>query len=137
MGVMKQVAKCIIVDNDGKYLILRLNNHPTFGNDFDLPGGTLDEGETLRDTVIREVKEEIGVAIKPFDLQVLYGGSDYSKNGTWYELYVYRPLERPGITLSWEHASYEWVAKEEFVTKARSARDTYMGMVAEVVLDEH
>ena len=44
---MKKVAKLVIVDKDEKYLLMYRSNHPTFGNDPDLPGGTVEEGESL------------------------------------------------------------------------------------------
>jgi hypothetical protein len=58
---------------------------------------------------------------------------EYSKNGTYYGLYLYQATKRPKIILSWEHTDYEWVEKEDFIIKARSARDTYMTMAADIV----
>lgn len=40
---MKQVAKLVIIDDRGKYLLMQRSSHPTFGDDPDLPGGTLEE----------------------------------------------------------------------------------------------
>lgn len=129
MGYMKQVAKLLIVDKDNKYLLLNLNNHPTFGNDADLPGGTLDEGELAIDGMIREVWEEIGVDVKEYRVEEIYSGTDYSTHGTHYTLFSTKVDERPEVTLSWEHTSYGWVSLDELLEGAKSAADTYMHMV--------
>ena len=42
---MKKVAKLILVNEDGKYLLLYRSNHPHFPYDPDLPGGTLEKDE--------------------------------------------------------------------------------------------
>ena len=35
---MKKVAKLVMIDPDGKYLLMYRSDHPTFGTDPDLPG---------------------------------------------------------------------------------------------------
>jgi 8-oxo-dGTP pyrophosphatase MutT (NUDIX family) len=54
---MKQVAKLILRDQNDRYLLLYRSNHPTFGNDPDLPGGTLEVGEDPIRALIREAEE--------------------------------------------------------------------------------
>lgn len=130
---MKQVAKLVIIDEDESYLLLTLSNHPHFGNSDDLPGGTVEEGEAVVEGLLREVSEEIGVVIDKDDVKEIYSGTEYSRNGTLYVLFLTRASERPEITLSWEHTTYEWLPKREFIQKARSAKDTYMHMVADKV----
>lgn len=43
---MKKVAKLVIVDPQNNYLLMYRNQHPTFGDDPDLPGGTVEGSET-------------------------------------------------------------------------------------------
>jgi 8-oxo-dGTP diphosphatase len=126
---MKQVAKLVIVDKDNNCLLLNLNNHPAFGNDADLPGGTLDDGELPIDGMIREVQEEIGVDVKKYQVEEIYSGTDYSAHGTHYTLFSAKLDERPELTLSWEHTSYKWVSLDELLDDAKNATDTYMHMV--------
>ncbi len=122
---MQKVAKLIIIDTEGQYLLLHRSNHPRFGYDPDLAGGTVEEGESSLDALIREVKEEIEVVVDPAHVEELYDGTHYS-------LYVTHFEHQPSITLSWEHSSYEWVSKKAFFHAARDAKDTYMNMVADI-----
>jgi 8-oxo-dGTP pyrophosphatase MutT (NUDIX family) len=130
---MKRVAKLVIIDNDDNHLLMYRSNHPAFGNDPDLPGGTLEEGETSFETMLREVEEEAGIILGQHDIQEVYAGTDYSRSGTHYSLYVTKMPARPAIVMSWEHSSYEWLGREEFLHKAKNANDTYMHMVHDVL----
>lgn len=129
---MKYVAKLVIINEQGEHLLMYRSNHPAFGDDPDLPGGTLEEGESPLETMVREVEEEAGVVIDPVAARQLYAGTEYSGSGTHYSLYVAELTQTPDITMSWEHSKYEWLERATFITKAKSANDTYMHMVAEV-----
>lgn len=100
-----------------------------------MPGGTLENGESNLETMLREVEEEIGVTVNASDVKEVYTGTTYSKNGTHYALYTTRVSRRPEINMSWEHSAYEWISREEFIEKSRGAVDTYMHMVADVVME--
>lgn len=126
---MKKVAKLVIVDQNNDYLLMYRSDHPTFGMDPDLPGGTLEEGETTRETMLREVKEEAGVDINEQLVREIYSGADYSTHGTHYVLYTAKLESRPKIVMSWEHSSYDWLGRDEFLKRAKQAKDTYMHMV--------
>lgn len=131
---MKQIAKIVIIDQDGQYLMLYRNNHPFFGDDPDIPGGTLDEGESILETLSREIQEEIGLVIDQTKIRDLYYGNDYSEPGTYYSLYITNLSYRPDITLSSEHSSYEWIKRNNFLKIASSAKDRYMHMVRETLI---
>ena len=134
----KKVAKIIVIDETGSYLLLRRSDHPAFGNDPDLPGGTLEEGESTLETMVREVEEEAGLKIDASRVQEIYSGTDYSEHGTHYVLYVTNLDARPEVVLSWEHASFEWLPRDKFIEQLRHTKDTYMHMAGDVVaaLDE-
>lgn len=130
---MKQVAKLVIVDNTNHYLILERSDHPAFPNDPDLPGGTVEEGESGVDAMIREVVEEAGITIDPKRVEEIYTGSDYSIHHTVYNLYIVHVDERPEVAISWEHASYAWLTRDAFLKRSGEAIDSYMRMVHDVV----
>lgn len=130
---MKKVAKLVLIDPDDRCLLMHRSNHPTFGIDPDLPGGTLEDDEKPLDTMLREVREETGVIINKNDVREIYSGTRYSMCGTHYSLFVARVKSRPEITMSWEHSSYEWLKLDDFIQKSSNANDTYMHMVADVL----
>ncbi len=129
---MKKAAKLIIIDENDKFLLLFRSAHPHFGDDPDLPGGTLENGEKLIDTMVREVSEEIGVSVKKSAVRKLYAGDEYSKNDTHCALFATKMM-RPKIRLSWEHKSYDWLPRAKFLAQAKNANDTYMHMAHDVV----
>lgn len=131
--IMKQVAKLVIIDDRGKYLLMQRSNHPTFGYDPDLPGGTLEEGELPLETMIREVFEEVAIVIDQDTVAEVYAGTDYSTHGTHYSLYITKLQHTPEVVMSWEHSLYEWLDRELFLEKASQANDTYMHMVHDVL----
>lgn len=130
---MKHVAKVLLINNDNEFLFLKRSDHPTFPNDPDLPGGTVEEGEDLKTAAVREVLEEAGIDLGAERVVRLYEGRDYSTHGTVYSLYVSRLNKNPKVTISWEHASYEWLGREDAVEQAHDAADTYMRMVYDVL----
>ena len=78
---------------------------------WDIPGGGGDEGETLKETAIREAKEECGLEVeiqedyftvfhrtdKPVDVYGFVGG-----------------LTKGNIVLNAEHTEFAWMPKDEW-----------------------
>lgn len=131
---MTKVSKLVIVYNADEYLLLTSNDHPTFGSDPDLPGGTVEDGESALDAMIREVQEEAGIDIKRHDAKEIYSGTDYSTHGTHYTLFMVNLDKKPEVKLSWEHSAYQWVSFDELLERAAGARNTYMHMVHDALL---
>jgi len=67
---MAQGEYCLIVhawvrNGDGRYLIARRAQRKTFGGLWECPGGGAIAGETSLDTALREIREEVGIALDP------------------------------------------------------------------------
>lgn len=61
------LAVSAAIVRDDRVLVVRRARHPARGV-FTLPGGVVEAGETLKQAVVREVKEETGLAVEPIDL---------------------------------------------------------------------
>ena len=71
----------IILVNPRKEVLLQLRdeNVTLYPNHWTLPGGKVEEGETLEQAICREVEEELGVTLKDYSLfrkEVLESTSD-------------------------------------------------------------
>ena len=128
--VMKRVAKLLLRDGDGNYLLLYRSDHPSFPGDADLPGGTLEDNEEPARALIRELSEETGIALRQQTLEKLYESDAYDKDYLYY-LYNVTLNNRPKVSISWEHSSYEWLPFADFIARAHTAKDKYMHMVYE------
>ncbi|MGG0822339.1 NUDIX domain-containing protein [Paenibacillus turicensis] len=60
----------IIRDQQNRILLQRRSDYGDWG----LPGGGMDAGESIEETMIREVYEEIGLKIKEYNLYTVYSG---------------------------------------------------------------
>ena len=56
----------LIIKND-EILLIKKNSGPYDGL-LDLPGGTIEMGETPSDTLVRELKEEVGINVLEYEL---------------------------------------------------------------------
>ena len=57
------VAACALIDADGRVLIAQRPQGKAMAGFWEFPGGKLEKGETPEQSLIRELKEELGVDI--------------------------------------------------------------------------
>lgn len=57
-----RLAGCIIKDSEGKILLLHRNTSKR--NQWEIPGGKIDDGESPEQTAKREVMEELGINVE-------------------------------------------------------------------------
>lgn len=135
---MKRIGKLLIKNsNDDTYLLLTRTDHPRYGADPDLPGGTLEPGESIHTAMIREVYEEIGLQIDEKSTKILCQTSKYSVVGNEFTLFYIELGGRPSVVLDWEHSAYRWCDISQVIVTARGATDPYMHMVADALEDKN
>jgi len=65
------VAACALIDGDGNVLISRRPEGKPLAGLWEFPGGKLERGEAPEHGLIRELEEELGIAIEPSSLKPL------------------------------------------------------------------
>lgn len=94
-----QKVRGIILNTEGQILLLHSKKH----NGYSIPGGTVEQGENIKDTVIREVLEETGASVIPIKVVGKYYHT--SKNFSY-----------DGITFDSERVEYFYFCKfKQFV----------------------
>ncbi|MBU1082986.1 NUDIX domain-containing protein [Patescibacteria group bacterium] len=95
-------SHAVITDKDGRVLLL----YATYKNgSWGLPGGGVDPGETVEQTLHRECLEELGSKIKILYLSGIYYHKKYNSH-----VFVFRcELKSNKIKLSEEHSDYKYV----------------------------
>ncbi len=99
---------CMVRDKDGRVLVQNRRDPDFPGIIF--PGGHLEKGESVRDSVIREVFEETGITVKN---PALCGIKEfYTKDGARYVVFLYRADEFKGEIRSSDEGEAFWVERE-------------------------
>ena len=106
--------KAIIYNEDGKILTIRRSK--TAGRralTWDLPGGNLEFGEVLKDSILREIKEETGIEVEELLILNTSEGFD-SPNAFRVTICYTAKAKTTEVILSYEHDDFKWVTPEEF-----------------------
>ena len=115
--------KALIRNSAGQILLLKVNKEKLKGFTgeayWDIPGGRIQKGQTVEETLKREVEEEIGVKeitnIKPFSMVLskirIPQGED--SVGLILGTYTCEIPENSEIKLSEEHTEAKWFTSEE------------------------
>ncbi len=107
-----------VVEKDGRYLMA--HRPVNKGGEWEFPGGKVEKGETFFEALIREIKEELSVPIKP--IRIL---SSYPKEirGQTYSIhFVAATLGSEEFVLT-EHQSCQWLDLNEIKQLPMSAVD--------------
>jgi 8-oxo-dGTP diphosphatase len=102
------VAACALVDADGRVLIARRPQGKAMAGLWEFPGGKIEDDELPEQTLIRELKEELGVTISEACLAPLaFASHAYADFHLLMPLYVCRRWE--GTVAATEGQQLAWV----------------------------
>jgi 8-oxo-dGTP diphosphatase len=102
------VAACALVDADGRVLLAQRPEGKTLAGLWEFPGGKIEAGERPEQSLIRELKEELGISVKDDCLAPLtFASHAYPDFHLLMPLYVCRRWE--GTVAALEGQKLAWV----------------------------
>ena len=103
---------CLVEDpTNGKVVLQYRSPEKTHWAGYAFPGGHIEEGESLAESVIREVYEETGLTIADPKLVAV---KDWSlDDGGRYIVFCYKATEFTGLLRSSEEGDVSWVEKDQ------------------------
>ncbi len=102
------VAACALIDADGRVLLAQRPAGKTMAGLWEFPGGKVEQGERPEQTLIRELKEELGIVVQEACLAPLtFASHSYEDFHLVMPLYICRRWE--GRVTGGEGQSLAWV----------------------------
>jgi 8-oxo-dGTP diphosphatase len=119
-------AHAAIIDHEGRVLLIK-SAYGSFG--WELPGGALEPGETARDCVERECREELGQSISVGPLTGIYYHQVHNSHA-----FIFRAeLSSTQILLSAEHTAFRYFALGELSAVQRVRVEDSLRFNGEVI----
>ena len=114
-----RVAVKAIIKQDGKYLVV----HEIDGETWDMPGGGIDYGEPILESLARELEEEIGVSREDIviDKEVKYIASGTVVDGIpRVNIFFSVTVDKNKISTTKDVDEFRWMTLEELKTTTYS-----------------
>lgn len=108
-------VKALIRNKEGKFLITKERSYERW----DLPGGRIGNGESIKETLARELKEELGIKVEMGGLRKACIARIKIKDQFGLLLLIYDCKLPSNVKLSSgsEYDEFRWVAKKELVKR--------------------
>ena len=106
------VAACALIDPDGRVLIAQRPADKQMGGLWEFPGGKVEAGESPEEALIRELAEELGIAVQEACLAPFsFASHSYADFHLLMPLYVCRRWQ--GEPQAKEHTALKWVRPKD------------------------
>ena len=129
--IHRNIVGVVVISKEGKIFLVR--SSPTYKGSYEgfwvIPGGGIEEGETALQAVIRETREETGIDISQYQINLVNdtrtGKSEKTLKTTGERVLVKMNFSEftvvisdsltsdMTVTLSPEHSEYKWFDKED------------------------
>lgn len=103
------VVGAVIKNSEDDILCALRSKNMTLPGVWEFPGGKMEPGETPVDTIVREIKEELGCEIEVGDF---ISDDVYEYSNVIVRLITYYATIISGTPLAKEHEKIEWIKKE-------------------------
>jgi 8-oxo-dGTP diphosphatase len=116
------VAACALIDPDGRMLIAQRPPGKAMAGLWEFPGGKVEAGERPEEALIREMREELGIAVRePCLAPFTFASHSYADFQLLMPLYVCRRWE--GSVTAREHSALAWVRPRDLTGYAMPPAD--------------
>ena len=115
MSIFYVAGHALIKNEQGEYLILKraaCNDYMPLK--WDIPGGTVEVGETVEEAIKREITEECSLNVLPIAPVYIYSNLSQIPNRQTVQIVYYCKYISGKINLNpEEHEEYKWISKED------------------------
>ncbi len=116
------VTACALIDPDGRVLVAQRPADKQMGGLWEFPGGKMEPGERPEETLIRELREELGIEVKESCLAPFsFASHSYADFHLLMPLYVCRRWE--GTPQALEHQALKWLRPQDLKDYPMPAAD--------------
>lgn len=116
------VAACALIDPDGRVLIAQRPPGKAMAGLWEFPGGKVEKGERPEDTIIRELREELGIVVRETCLApFVFASHSYEAFHLLMPLFLCRRWE--GAVAPQEAQEIKWVRPRDLSAYPMPAAD--------------
>jgi 8-oxo-dGTP diphosphatase len=116
----KITVTAAVLEKDGRILIARRKREDSLADKWEFPGGKLEKGETPKECLRRELREELNIDVVVGDF---IGRSCHRHPHGEIELLAYRVIHLSGEFQLHDHEEIRWVLPADLLSHDFSAAD--------------